>query len=555
MNSARRIAIYILSLQTAIAPLAAYARFNTNVIDPEALRTISARIASGSEQFSASVARVRSRLSSEKLRGQSHDALVRIRQSPKYLAQAAEHTGQTLLVIWILSLIMAAEQDKKIKDLSASSMNFEELKAQFGLVTNKVLNGFEVFAGMAGGGAFGIAFGTPLQYLGAVVNSSVGRPILANLLNSGAASFVTFVGWELGRQLWKEAILMLDTPAEVSAANNLKISKVFSGLAGKADDPETRLFFKIFQNAWVILTFGDSEMGKAWVYNTWRLCIATGEFVTMVLTMASVSVAASAVAGVVAPGAGHVSGFVVTFFGGLAGGLAAHYLPNEVKAPITKGLRAARQNIGHSQLYTNEREIYRILSYFRSGGNSPLMPDYQFKELQNFLESRAKRRDKIMTVYYENIFQHFAREMELNMELGLVRANHAKDSDSFKKFTSGRTEELAIHRHELAGLAKSVTDFYDEETKTLQRLLGNRNWQLPTEFEKLLLAHIEKTVFQLQFSLSLLGGFMPGVLAENNIVAGATDSASLEKYLNGLYFFGYRETLIQEFITAENKNG
>lgn len=548
----RHFLIPILISQVALGSTRAYAYTPLTMITPKGLYDISARLSRGGEDLSMKFAQFRSRLSSEKLQSQSKEALLKIQKTPQVMAGSLAHNGQTLLVIWMLSMVTAFEQSHKIAHLSGRTMTQDDVKQQFSHVTNQVFNGFEIFAGIVGGGTFGVLLGTPLRYLTKTIQSQVARPFLANLLASGAASFVTFVGWELGRQLWKEAILLLPTPEEVRTANSLQFLKVMSG---QGTDSENQLFAKIIQNAWVILTFGDPELGQAWVYNTWRLCVASGEFVTLVLSMTTASVIASTVAGTVAPGAGHVVGFVTTFFGGLAGGLLAHKIPAQVKEPISKGLWGARQNLRQGQMQVNAHEINRILSSYSTTGNGPMLPAYQLTELEKNLNSRSARRNNFMTIQFEKIYFHFSRHLQKTQELALAEQTQGKNSTVYKEAEKERAEPLAFHSSELSRLSDEAIDFYAQETLLLQRLLGHKDRNYPTEVENLVGAHLANTVFQLQFLLSLLAGLNPQAIKKENLVVMAPNPSDFEKFLNGLYFFGYREAFLQELLKEAGSNG
>src|SRR5690606_10390473 len=116
----------------------------------------------------------------------------------------------------------------------------------------------------------------PLAELSTLIQNQVSRGFLHQLLMSGAVSFVTFVGWEAGSQLWKEALFQIED-ADVEPASKLRMTGLLGQLLTlRWGNEDVRLFGKIMWKAFEIATFQKPHLSKDWVYNTWRLRLATG---------------------------------------------------------------------------------------------------------------------------------------------------------------------------------------------------------------------------------------------------------------------------------------
>ncbi len=541
--------LQLLSGQTVLAAP------TTNALSAPNMKVMSQTIQSKAVSFKTYYSKMRSRMSSQVLRDRTKMVLKDIRSGAtttlKSAGSVTGHNTQTLLIIWISSMIMAVEQEFTRANLIGKKKTQDELNETFLDITNRSINKFDIFAGLTGGAVFGTTFAVPLQYIRGVIASKVSRPIFAQLLSGGATSLVTFLGWELARHLWKEAIFQLETPEEIAAAEKLLFTSV---LTGTATPDEKRLFDKIVQNAWVILTYGDPDLTEAWIYNTWRLTLMTGDFVTLVMTMTAAATATSAVVGAVAPGAGHIVSFVTVLFGGVAGAYVAHHLPKQVKQPITKFLRGARSNFTGSKMHVNFQEIRRILSYADPmRGGLGIRADH-IDELRGYLKRRLDLRNNIMTIHYENIFLHYMNSTILQQQLTELEIVRGKESDRYKQHLNLIAPEIKSEELELQRLANRAIEFYQAEYNELQSVIEKRPSKTPVDVLQELDQHLEKLTFLMQFTLSILSLFSPDIIKSQNIAVVAPHSSIFEEYLNGFYFFGYRESAIHEFLfTAEVK--
>lgn len=382
-------------------------------------------------------------------------------QQPTVAQKAAEKVGQTgyhmaqnMMVMFIVSLSIAIKEvqyDEEQRARFEASGIDTSTAALSAAVFNELINGFDLYLGMAGGAITnGITMKTislvkyvaqrtgltlsenviqsamqaatkqmsaPVQALSQSVATSQGKRAFSILARSGAASFVTFVGWEAGMQLWKESMNTL-TEEEYAVAKKLKF---FTLLSGGGTDEEKAVFSKLTAQSISLLTFADPEKSRLWLYNTWRFKIATGEFLTLVATMA----AAGAIGGSVALGFGALIGFCFGLIAGVIGGIIHYMLPQEWKDYLTFQLQGLRYG-------TNAREQgtkHNIMVALRFGNENhqSMIPFY--------LNMRKENRSAAVTAAVDSIIKRFKDEAQKDIQERLESPPFYEDPTMLRQAT------------------------------------------------------------------------------------------------------------------------
>lgn len=383
----------------------------------------------------------------------------------KPTANAVAHTGQTIVLLWILGAIEAVRQSDHMSPIANEKVSKAKLLSE---VFKHLVNSTDLFMGIAGGATLGTPAHFPIEKLANMAVDATTRPLLYRMLLGGATSLVTFTGWEGGRRLWEDSMFLLDA-AEIPIAKSLKFTEMITG----GGTPEQRAIFKkLMGHAWNVLRFKNPENTKTWLYNTWRLNIANGEFVTILTAMT----AAGVTAGWLAPGAGHVMGLLFGFVAGLVGGAIAIMLPPQYKRPITDGIRRSRMFAGYNKLNENTRLIYT--AYKRLTQKQwDYMHDYHLKQIPQFLKERQGLRNDISTALVEQIYDAANRKIRAEVVLGLIKTQRqtriqvAMDSDEMGMTSPEdviRTEEKSVkdlekeYAAELDDANKRVTYYFNE---------------------------------------------------------------------------------------------
>lgn len=445
-----------------------------------------------------------------------------------YPKEAVPHMAQTMMMLWVLGGVEAVRQNAKMSPLQDQSQKASSVEMVV-RVGDHMINSFDLFAGMAGASTSSLLLAKPIQTLNELISSKVTQPILKSLLTSGASSFVTFVGWEVGAKLWEQSILLLEAK-DIETAKSLRFTEIMRG-GGSVE--ERRVFKEMVSNAFSILTWADPEVSNAWIYNTWRHRVLTGEFVTMLSSM----VAAGVVAGSLAPGAGTLVGFCFGLAGGLAGGFAAILLPHSAKQPVTDGFRRHRIDTGYNQLARYQTATARVLwddSYPQA---------YQARINQEYLKNRRLIRENILTALFEQIYDASLRRQEAEAVLELIAArgesssvadlNESLESIGQKKLR-GRLSDLRVEYQAQLQDANERLHFYLSEAQEVQRReamsLGVIAYseQTPFEFRQLYIDEIDQQS-SIHISLKFIyAGLLPERASEMKLEISKDDEEKLK---------------------------
>lgn len=389
--------------------------------------------------------------------------------------QFVVHHTQTFVVLCLLAAAEALKRNHELRPLQTPE---EQLpNSQLAIRAGKeMLNSFEVMAGLLGGGAAMLPLTKPLAALQQVLADGARRPIMARLMGSGLSSFITFVGFEVGAELWQEATLLLDPYSnEIEISKTIKISDV---LANTGTPEQKAVGKKMILNVFKILAFVEWRLTLNMYSNTWNHRILTGEFLTLFTSM----VAGSTLAGsLLAPGAGTLVGFFVGVLGGVAGGLASMWIPEPMKRAVTDGIRDRRIDSGFDAL--SYMTIGMDRDFLGSGLSEKIQisrfESYQLSRFKTYQEARLKVRQGILNRYTEQIYDAQMRRQEAESILlkidslenqGIDRAVSHINLDSF--LDTGSESEIEIKESDIKELQRKYTQEYHEALAAIQNYGG-----------------------------------------------------------------------------------
>ncbi len=323
------------------------------------------------------------------------------RMASKIMA-GPSHASQTITQIFILSMVQRYYQNQRINTIKGQSdinKGFGSSAVQAGY---DIVNSFEIYAALLGAGIFSKVLKKQLESIRWNLRQAGAGKAFTGFVFSTMGTTVAFVGWEVGMQLWQEAIFNLDSEEEITVAMQLNFDKIF---LKQATEQERKIFIKVLDNMFMIFNFKKPEFLQNLVANTWRLRIATGHFTTLVASMV-VGAKAGAMLGSVVPGLGTgVCGFV----GGLAGGGMWMLIPHEFNDAITDKYKEMRIQQTHNRLNANTNEILRIATLFDQGKGTQDQ-DKQLKMLTAVLARRQAIRNDALTVYFEKYYTAYGRK-------------------------------------------------------------------------------------------------------------------------------------------------
>ena len=444
------------------------------------------------------------------------------------------HQGQALLLIMILSGVGLVQQHVSDSLLRKKAIDMDLLLEHAGVAADHILSSGEIWSSLAGAGALSAISAKPLALMNQIIANSTSKPILKNLLQSGIATFITFLGWEIGGHLYTEAAEMIENKEDSARAQRL-IPLLMNSLSRQVSPEDTQyqkdwlLLKQVFRNMATILIH-DHDLRNMWLYNTWRNRIATGEFVALVTAMTGASVLGS----MIFPGAGTLLGMIF----GVAGGLLVLFVPEEQKDRITSAIQSVRLRFWRTgdergSLFSVNKSIIRIAYEHVSAGRE-LPPLLKFAPNPLAGEMMAD-------VLIERIFRFDSRLQLLRSKRNI--AESSGNVESTRELVLRIQEITKYYRNELIDLSQlysSELDNLDQNLKMYPILAGAS--------EKMLSRYpIVQHIFEYRKRLVKISNFFNFFASTINTALNSENLDYLPA-LNRLFIFGMSEKMLLEFI-------
>lgn len=465
--------------------------------------------------------------------------------------KALSHPLQTMMLIWILAGVETYRQQHHLGPLNESEFDSKVLLD----IADLLINDMELYSGMVGASAISAPLSKPLAELRMVLENKVSRKLFVEFLHSGAVSFVTFVGWEASSQLWKEAIFHL--PEEkIETAETLRFTEIFTGRASRE---QREVFRSVLSNAFEILTLQRPAQARDWIYNTWRLRLATGEFLTLVTGMVGGSVVAGSM---LSPGAGTLAGLFVGTLGGLLGGALTLALPESWKSAITTDIRSVRSGYNQRVLLTYDIYLREVGRRFRADQliqqpPASYMVEGRWRETTSALKNKRHHRNKAFTAIFEDVYDSKVKLQEalmlhaLSMEKLTAIRSLATSQKELEKLENLIEESSAIIQSKRTHIVESfaeLLEIIDGEYQSISRLLEREDLFYPSSFRSRILKELNQ-LSGLREQIQLIAqGTLPGEFNYYSLSDEDLKTVSLlaGNYLNISHARGFKEEWFDE---------
>lgn len=393
-----------------------------------------------------------------KIRRPRHDFQIdrSIRVKPQ---EFIAHQGQAIILIMILTGVDLVKQHVTNSMITRKSIDSALLLQHAGEAADHILNSGEIWSSLMSASAMSATVSKPMAVIGRMIENQMSRAILKDLLKSGIATFITFVGWELGGQLYNEATEMISDKADCSRSKQLLpllINSIRLGLNPSSPEyqKDWQILRQVFSNMMTILVY-DHDLRNMWLYNTWRNRIVTGEFVTLVTAM----VGASMVGTAIFPGAGTIDGMMF----GVFGGTLALFIPQETKDGITSVIQSIRFGFwamgdDRGPFFNVKKDVIRLMYGFVSRGE-PLTPLLNFNPNPHASEQMAN-------VIFECLFRFDSRlQLSISLKIAAERAGNYRKAQQLEEQIKTLVREYQVELTKL-------DDLYSTELKELEQTLA-----------------------------------------------------------------------------------
>lgn len=385
---------------------------------------------------------------------------------------AAQHVidaGQTIIMVGISAGVQAVALELKKEHLEGKPIDPKHLEQLSIAAVERLLADGGLYSAMASSGIFGALGQKPLKILRAVLENEGSKKIFANLLESGIASFLANAGWEAGSELWIQATHLIRDDKDYERSKNL--GGVFAG-AAHGNENDKRILGLLINNIGQILLFND-DLRMMWLYNSWRLHVATGKFVVQVSSM----VAAGAIGTALFPGAGTLAGMMF----GAVGGAIPNLVPDEWKEDITDGFRTVRSSAGKGRLNEDRAQMQAWLKEGQTASSD---------DFQAILKMQASMRSKVMNTFFEADYRRRTATQALELEvatagqtLTLLKSGSkqiaaiylSKPEElerSLKETIASDTAKIAQNKADIKKIELEMREFYSSEIADLAQLMN-----------------------------------------------------------------------------------
>lgn len=398
--------------------------------------------------------------------------------SPSTIAQVS----QTYLMIYALAMVAIVKEKMKHHYIADTSFDYADTSKKLGHAFEEILDSGEIISALTGAGATHLVLSKPLNFLQSVVKDQKLRPMFKNFMVYFANTLVSFTGWEFGAQLWKEATFLLDS--QISDPEERKFlgdrNKIFSNIFRTLSLPldsnsqQKRIAAKMLGltiNNLVKIVILDSNLRMQWLYNSLRLRMMNGNFVTLVTAMSSASTIGTALF----PGAGTLLGLTFGFFGGVG----TIFIPEESKNGITTWIKDSWKTTFDGT--TGSASLYKLQGGFDERGVSKRVGSFT---LESSIADRLNYREKYVDIYIERIFNDNAAINHANDNMiTYYKALQANPNNANARAELAEQAEIGARRYaSMTEALLELVSFYATESQLFE---GFKKLSAPSSEENL----------------------------------------------------------------------
>lgn len=467
--------------------------------------------------------------------GGFHNDAARMARIKEALSQNIEESvsqqGQATILMMIVAGAEMVRQNLNIKSLRGNRIDKNVILAQSLKAADEIINGSHLWTGFLGSRLAGGLSSKPLEIINKIIQQSQARNLFKQLLQSGIATFITFLGWEMSSALYAEAVDMIENRADHVRADRLMpmMVSLFRGTIKPTDKTKNdQRILKLVLHNMIKILVTDDDLRNLWLYNTWRTKIATGNFVTSVATM----VTASAIGTALFPGAGTLCGMMF----GIVGAAVSIIIPQSAKDKITSAIQTMRYSfwlIGDDRgplFHAKQDQMRLIYECVSRGVTCP--PMLRFSGSVNAIE-------KMTSITIERLFRY---ESKFSTLLGMKNyALKSGQNAAAQKFTRDMQKVLDAYSNEL----NTLTDLYNEEAEEMDLLMRQYSFDQQDTKKYPIVKAILNYHKQIDITAKFLREFEASVRKDYK-----ANSADYRIVLYKFYFYGFNNSKLVKILNA-----
>ena len=384
------------------------------------------------------------------------------------ISRSAASETQALFLMATLASIEGMKQQIEVSGIKKESVSLDQLSKVATESAGHLIKSSETAGGLGAMFATNKSMKVPLQAWNSVIMNSSARPLLKELIANSSASLVGFIGFEAGAELMHRAIEMIPDEADRKKASTLAPTmwSAFTSKDQNQSQDDKRVISAVFSNMYEILV-QNSELREKWWSFVMRNRIQTGNFVVGVSMMSAGATIGGRVGSCIPHPASKIASPVIGAAFGVAGGVAASFVPHDTKDDITKGFQSARMGVSTAQIQTSQinlREALRKLEnedkMLSMMGDKRKGNDWKFKNIEAQINDELKKmdnaREDLMTSFYDRI--HLLNSRLYNIKNKIQLAVDHQNPEAEKKLRKEYEEYFIAIQKSRSEIDKKLSD-------------------------------------------------------------------------------------------------
>lgn len=466
---------------------------------------------------------------------------------------------QALFLMTTVASIEGMKQQVEISGLKREAVSVDKLATMATSSAEHLLKASEVAGGLGAMFATNRAMKYPLDLWDNILLNSSVRPLSKELLSSSAATLVGFVGFEAGAELMHRAVDMIPNAEDRKKASNLVPHLWTSFVTDRKNSTveDKRIGSIVLGNMYEILV-NNSELREKWWSFVMRNRIQTGNFSAGIAMMATGATVGGRVGACVpVPIAKYTTPVIGGLFG-VAGGVAATFVPRETKDDITENFQSARMRIATGKILTsqvNVREALRargreqtLARYLSKGRLAQNVPTAKLdKQIADEMKKMEAAREDLMTSFYDGV--HLANSRLYNIRNKIQVARDHQNSEAENRLILEHGSYLETFKESAKDIDRRITaeiSFFSDISKMASaRGLEGR---FSKEVKELNSLKSQNQRFLDQIEATALWNMNPNPRVDQGFMSEQDNQQLLEK----IYMWGFKTTPFVETMEFNN---
>ncbi len=362
---------------------------------------------------------------------------------------------ETITMISILSAIAIARENIRLAQIKKESIDVKVIAAASAKAAQQLVGSTEFWNSVAGAAVVNKFSAPVVKAFFSTLQTTAAKKALQEIIQIGAHTQATFLGWDFGGELIEIAALLIDNEEDRQRA--LQIGPLLISILSHTATADVKYLddlrvLQLLLNNLVRIVFVDDQLRTIWMSQTWRNRIVTGKFATLVSSMW----AASALSNYL--GLRWLPRFGVS----IVAGAAWSFIPEDAQDGLTRSFGAARkwfwmEGDDKGPLFNGKRIQMKLL-YECVSQNITCPPMLRFS-------GNLYATEQTINILFDEFFNIEAEITVTQASIDL--ANQSQNPQAAQEYSNKLNDLIAMYKVRIA----SLESLYATELKQMDDLL------------------------------------------------------------------------------------